>query len=62
MDGRGKQCYFSRARSKGRARLDWLEKNKLNLDSNPLDFVNTMMKIDRSENSYTKILFYKLTS
>ena len=62
IDGRGKPRYFSRVRSKGRARLDWLEEHKLNLDSNPVDFVKTMMKIDKSENSCTKILFYKLTS
>ena len=62
MDGHGRPRYFSRARSKGRARLDWLENHKLNPDSNPVDFVNAMMKIDNSENGYTDTLFSKWTS
>ena len=62
MDGHGRPRYFSRARSKGRARLDWLENHKLTPDSNPVDFVNAMMKIDNSENGYTDTLFSKWTS
>ena len=48
LDGRGKPRYFSKDCIKGRAKLKWLEKNKLTEESTLTAWLHVMMKIGAS--------------
>ena len=56
MDGRGKTSYFSNAHIKGRAKLEWLEKNNFTEEYTPTVRSNAIRKINASNNFHETVI------
>ena len=62
MDERGQSRYFSALREKGRAKVSWLEGHGLNINSEPWEFVESLLRTDLTGGDKQRTLFDDWTS